>query len=133
VVGSAAGLALGGIMQAVVIEKAWLTFGKGREACRFLAVRLGCGDVAAGWYYIGGRGGGRWSTGGHFYPRFQLAGERRGEVLPSRLLELNMGLTVARLFPTFPAKVAGKFEKILPLIKCLVKQLFQTPFRAKDN
>jgi hypothetical protein len=41
--------------------------------------------------------------------------------------------TVARLFRTFPAKVAGKFEKILLLQKCRVKQLFQTPFFAKGN
>jgi putative transposase len=36
--------------------------------------------------------------------------------------------TVARLFQTFPAKVAGKFEKIRPLQKILCKATFQTPF-----
>jgi hypothetical protein len=41
--------------------------------------------------------------------------------------------TVARLFRIFPAKVAGKFEKILPLNKCCGKQHFQTPLMAKDN
>jgi hypothetical protein len=41
--------------------------------------------------------------------------------------------TVARLFRTFPAKVAGIFEKILPRNKSRLKQLFQTLFRAKDN
>jgi hypothetical protein len=41
--------------------------------------------------------------------------------------------TVARLFRTFSAKGAGKFEKILPLHKFHVKQLIQTPFKAKDN
>jgi hypothetical protein len=29
-----------------------------------------------------------------------------------------------------PAKVAGKFEKVLPLSKHGVKQLFQAPFAA---
>jgi hypothetical protein len=37
-------------------------------------------------------------------------------------------VTVARLFQTFPAKVAGKFEKIGPLQKILCKATFQTPF-----
>jgi hypothetical protein len=40
---------------------------------------------------------------------------------------------VARLFRTFPGKVAEKFEKNLPFHNCRVKQLFQTPFIAKDN
>jgi hypothetical protein len=34
-------------------------------------------------------------------------------------------ITVARLFRTFPAKVAGKFEKIQPLKKCCVKHPFR--------
>jgi hypothetical protein len=36
--------------------------------------------------------------------------------------------TVARLFHTFPAKVAGKFEKIRPPQKNLCKATFQTHF-----
>jgi hypothetical protein len=40
-------------------------------------------------------------------------------------------ITVARLFRTFPAKVAGKFEKVLLLNKCRVKQLLQTPLEQK--
>jgi hypothetical protein len=36
--------------------------------------------------------------------------------------------TVARLFQTFPAKVAGKFEKIRPLRQILCKATFQAPF-----
>jgi hypothetical protein len=39
--------------------------------------------------------------------------------------------TVARLSRTFPAKVAGKFEKILPLNKCRVKQLFRGLIQQK--
>jgi hypothetical protein len=46
-------------------------------------------------------------------------------------IKLLFPLTVARLFRTFPAKVAWKLEKILPLNKSCVKQLFQTPYRAK--
>jgi hypothetical protein len=41
--------------------------------------------------------------------------------------------TVARLFRAFPAKVAGKFEKILQLNKCRAKLFFQTLCRAKAN
>jgi hypothetical protein len=37
-------------------------------------------------------------------------------------------ITVARLFQTFLAKVAGKFEKVRPLQKILCKATFQTPF-----
>jgi hypothetical protein len=36
--------------------------------------------------------------------------------------------TVTRFFYTFPAEVAGKFEKIGPLQKILFKATFQTPF-----
>jgi hypothetical protein len=36
----------------------------------------------------------------------------------------DSGTTVARLFQTFPAKVAGNFEKILQPNKCRAKQLF---------
>jgi hypothetical protein len=34
-------------------------------------------------------------------------------------------VTVARLFRTFPAKVAGNFEKILPLPKCHENNFFR--------
>jgi hypothetical protein len=47
--------------------------------------------------------------------------------------KMGIRITVARLFRNFPAKVAEKFEKILPLNKCRVKQLFLTPFIAKYN
>jgi hypothetical protein len=47
---------------------------------------------------------------------------------PEEIRKLLEKSTVARLFEDFPAKVAGKFEKIRPLRKMLCKATFQAPF-----
>jgi hypothetical protein len=49
------------------------------------------------------------------------------------VIEIGSVNTVARFFRTFSVKVAGKFEKFLPLHKSHVKQLIQPPFIAKDT